>query len=165
MRRFLAVGAVAIGVMLLQSGAANAARPSDRAQIESLYGRFANAFRRADVDGIMSLYVHNNSLFVFDVTTPMEHVGWDNYRTDRRNFFLEMKPPIGFRILEFHVDVNGNTAYTRSIQQTTAPMAHGGTLRMRARVTDVLRKINGRWLIVEEHASVPVDLPTGAAVF
>jgi ketosteroid isomerase-like protein len=29
------------------------------------------------------------------------------------------------------------------------------------RVTDVYRKINGTWLIVHEHVSVPVDLDTG----
>jgi ketosteroid isomerase-like protein len=28
-------------------------------------------------------------------------------------------------------------------------------------VTDVLQKTNGRWLIIHEHASVPVDLATG----
>jgi ketosteroid isomerase-like protein len=31
------------------------------------------------------------------------------------------------------------------------------------RVTDVLRKAKGKWLIVHEHVSVPVDLATGKA--
>jgi hypothetical protein len=31
------------------------------------------------------------------------------------------------------------------------------------RVTDVLRKVNGKWLIVQEHVSVPVDLATAKA--
>jgi len=29
------------------------------------------------------------------------------------------------------------------------------------RVTDVYRKIDGKWLIVHEHVSVPVDIKTG----
>jgi hypothetical protein len=29
-----------------------------------------------------------------------------------------------------------------------------------ARTTDVYRKMNGKWFIVEEHNSVPVDLET-----
>jgi ketosteroid isomerase-like protein len=29
------------------------------------------------------------------------------------------------------------------------------------RITDVYRKIGGKWLIVLEHVSVPVDLATG----
>jgi hypothetical protein len=31
------------------------------------------------------------------------------------------------------------------------------------RVTDGYRKINGKWLITQEHVSVPVDLETGKA--
>jgi hypothetical protein len=30
-------------------------------------------------------------------------------------------------------------------------------------VTDVYRKIKGKWLIVQEHVSFPVDLATGKA--
>ena len=32
---------------------------------------------------------------------------------------------------------------------------------MTVRVTDVYKKINGNWLAVHEHVSVPVDLDTG----
>ncbi|HZF40664.1 MAG TPA: nuclear transport factor 2 family protein [Blastocatellia bacterium] len=31
------------------------------------------------------------------------------------------------------------------------------------RITNVYRKINGKWLIVHEHSSCPVDLTTGQA--
>jgi ketosteroid isomerase-like protein len=31
---------------------------------------------------------------------------------------------------------------------------------MTVRVTDVYRRINGKWLVVHEHVSVPVDLNT-----
>ena len=33
------------------------------------------------------------------------------------------------------------------------------------RFTDVLRKMNGKWLIVHEHLSFPVDPETGKADF
>jgi ketosteroid isomerase-like protein len=32
---------------------------------------------------------------------------------------------------------------------------------MTVRVTDVYRKIGGRWLVVQEHVSVPIDLDHG----
>jgi ketosteroid isomerase-like protein len=34
---------------------------------------------------------------------------------------------------------------------------------MAFRLTDVLRKVKGKWLIVHEHVSVPVDVATGKA--
>ena len=137
---------------------------SDTPRIQALYDHFANAFRNCDVDGVMSFYVHDRSLFAFDLTPPSEHTGWDDYRNNRREFFLEMKPPIGFTINGLQIRTSGDVAYTHSVQQVNAPIVNGGSLRLRLRVTDVLRKIDGRWLIVEEHVSVPIDLATGAAV-
>ena len=39
----------------------------------------------------------------------------------------------------------------------------GNPIDMTLRLTDVLREINGKWLIVHEHVSVPVDVATGKA--
>jgi ketosteroid isomerase-like protein len=39
----------------------------------------------------------------------------------------------------------------------------GNPIDMTLRLTDVLRKIKGKWLIVHEHVSVPVDVATGKA--
>jgi ketosteroid isomerase-like protein len=39
----------------------------------------------------------------------------------------------------------------------------GNPIDVNIRVTDVLRKAKGKWLIVHEHVSVPVDLATGKA--
>ena len=37
----------------------------------------------------------------------------------------------------------------------------GQPIDLTVRVTDVYRKIKGKWLVVHEHVSVPVDLNTG----
>jgi ketosteroid isomerase-like protein len=37
----------------------------------------------------------------------------------------------------------------------------GKKLDMTLRVTDVYQRIRGRWLVIHEHVSVPVDLDTG----
>jgi ketosteroid isomerase-like protein len=54
----------------------------------------------------------------------------------------------------------GAVAYSHSIQQTQLTRKDGSKLDVVARVTDVYRNMGGRWLIVEEHVSVPVDLDT-----
>ena len=40
----------------------------------------------------------------------------------------------------------------------------GTPIDMTVRVTDVYRKIDGKWLIVQEHVSVPIDFSTGKPV-
>ncbi|HXB83058.1 MAG TPA: nuclear transport factor 2 family protein [Candidatus Acidoferrum sp.] len=56
------------------------------------------------------------------------------------------------------VTISGDVAYTLSIQSFSGNM--GNLHAMAVRVTDVLRKIDGKWLIVQEHVSVPVDFTT-----
>jgi ketosteroid isomerase-like protein len=152
----LLVFAVAIGVAATATRADT--QPSDGAAINSLYQQFAADFRHKDANAIMSLYIHDNTLFVFDVTTPREHVGWESYQADWKQTFDSIKGVPGFSISELSVTISGDVAYARSIQTITGNMGKLHTLSVR--VTDVLRKVNGKWLIVQEHVSVPINFAT-----
>ena len=54
-----------------------------------------------------------------------------------------------------------NLAYSHSIQHVAGTDKQGKKLDLTVRVTDVYKKVRGRWHIVHEHVSVPVDLETG----
>jgi uncharacterized protein (TIGR02246 family) len=136
--------------------------PSDKAQIEALERSFAAAFNAKDVNRIMSCYARQG-LFVFDVTPPRQHVGWDDYKKDWEGLMGSMKGPLKFELADLDVTVVGPVAYGHSVQSlhTTAP--DGAKSDMVVRVTDVYRKQGGKWRIVQEHVSMPVDLDTGKA--
>jgi uncharacterized protein (TIGR02246 family) len=134
------------------------AQSDDDAAISALYQQFATAFRHKDLNGIMAPYVDDNTLFVFDVGTPREHVGWDAYRADWKGFLASIKGNPTFSISELSVTVSGDVAYTHSIQTFTGNM--GNLHGVAVRVSDVLRKINGKWVIVQEHVSVPINFTT-----
>lgn len=143
--------------------AADAATSRDKAAIEALEARFAAAFNARDVDAIMRVYAPGSSLFVFDVTPPRQHVGWADYKTDWVDTFKAMPPVFHFSISELTVTVVGPVAYGHSIQSEVFTRKNGSKGSVVVRVTDVYRKIDGRWLIVQEHVSVPVDVVTGKA--
>lgn len=143
--------------------AATAGASRDRAAIEALEAHFAAAFNARDVNAIMSLYEPGPNLFVFDVTPPRQHVGWDDYRADWVATFKASPPEFHFSISDLSVTVVGPVAYGHSIQSETFTRANGSAGGFVVRVTDVYRKLHGRWLIVQEHVSVPVDLDTGKA--
>ena len=90
------------------------AQSDDNAQINAIYQQFGTALRHKDVNAIMSLYVRGNTLFVFDVSTPREHVGWQSYYDDWKGFFASVKGGLTFNISELNVTVSGDVAYTRS---------------------------------------------------
>ena len=164
MKRSVSLAGVLIGVALaIALPGRSPAAGNDRAQIMMLYTNFAVAFERKDLDGVMASYVRDNSLFVFDASPPREFDGWASYRADYKGFFDLCKGPLREKISEVGVTVYGDVAYSHVIAEISGSLKKGGTFDAVLRVTDVLRKLNGKWVIVQEHLSVPVDLFTGKA--
>lgn len=157
------VVAAACGIILgavFQPGMA-AAQTGDEAQIRAVEDQFAAAFKAKDIDAIMKVYVPDESLFVFDVVPPRQYVGATAYRNDWAEFFKTLDGTPNFEITELAITVDGNLAFSHSIQHVAGKKPTGEPLDLTVRVTDAYRKIDGKWLIVHEHVSVPVDLDTG----
>jgi len=138
-----------------------AAPGGDRAQIEALYKTFAEAFNKKNVDEIMSIYANNGTLFVFDVIPPRQYPSWAAYRKDWVDLFKGYKTgKVSVSDLSITVDSDGNSAWTHYIVPGTFVGPNGSKQTFVVRSTDVLQRINGKWLIVQEHNSIPVDLIT-----
>jgi uncharacterized protein (TIGR02246 family) len=151
----LAVGAS------LASASALAQPKTDEAAIRALEAKFAAAVSAKSVDAIMKVYAPD--VFVFDVTPPRQYVGAKAYRQDWTGFMAGFKGPVKFDVSDLSVGVAGTMAWSHSIQHVSGTDPNGKPSDVTVRVTDVYRKIGGRWLIVHEHVSVPVDLATGKA--
>jgi ketosteroid isomerase-like protein len=140
------------------SGAMRAQAPSkDKLEIRKLEVRFALAISTKNVDAIMKEYVPGNELFVFDVGVPRQHVGWDDYKKDWLGFVAMFQGPIQFSSSDLSITSDGKIAYGHSIQHVSGTGTDGSAIDFTVRVTDVYRKIDGKWLIVQEHVSVPLD--------
>jgi ketosteroid isomerase-like protein len=92
-------------------------------------------------------------------------VGWDAYKKDWDDLFAALPGPMTNAISDLNITVVGPVAYTHLISDGTATDKDGKQMHLVARTTDVLRKEKGKWLIVQEHNSFPVDLNTGQADF
>jgi ketosteroid isomerase-like protein len=136
--------------------------PSDHAQIVALEKRYLAAFNKADVAAVMANYAPGAGLFVFDVTPPRQHVGWEDYKKDWEALFKAF-PRATTTMSDLDVTVVGPVAYGHNIESTDFTTANGAKRTIVVRVSDVYRKIGGRWKIVQEHVSVPVDLDSGKA--
>jgi len=136
---------------------------NDEAQIRTAYQHFIEAFNRKNVPTIMSFYVRGSDLFVFDVTPPRQHIGWEDYKKDWEDLFAAFPGPLHQEITDLSVAVDGKVAYSHCIVSGFFTRRDGSKLTVAVRTTDVLRKLNGTWLIVQEHVSVPVDIDAGKA--
>ena len=116
-----------------------------------------------NLDAIMSNYLRSGKLFVFDVYPPRAYIGYDAFRKDWHDFLEAFKGPITYEMLDMDVDTDGTLGYVHVIEHIAGTNSEGQSVEINMRVTELYRKINGKWLIEHEHASVPVDLKTGMA--
>lgn len=153
-------------IMALTSATAwFAVAADDEAAIRALEDRFTAAFNAGDVDAMMKNYTPDKSLVVFDVVPPRQHLGADEYRKAWVGFFASFKDTPTISITDLGITVDGNLAFSHSIQHVMGTDKHGRLVDRTVRVTDGYRKVGGDWLIVLEHISVPVDLTTSKPDF
>ena len=151
------------GLMVIALGTIPSVRAAsdDAAQIQSLESKLASAAEARDLDAIMKAYIPDETLFVFDVIPPRQYVGAKAFRKDWADFLGSTKGPLKFTVSDVDATVVGAVAYGHSIQRIVGTGLKGESMDLTTRVTDVYRKIDGNWVIVQEHISVPVDLDTG----
>jgi uncharacterized protein (TIGR02246 family) len=156
--RTVCISAFAVMAGITPSGVQ--AAPADEAAVKALEARFTAAFNAKDVDAIMKVYVPDESLVVFDVTPPRQYVGAKAYRKDWEDFFATFKGPAKLELTDVSITADTTLGFGHSIQHVTGTNTKGQPIDFTVRVTDGYRKINGNWLIVHEHGSIPVDLDT-----
>jgi uncharacterized protein (TIGR02246 family) len=153
------VGVILAALSIVAFG--SPARADAGADIRALEERFVAAFKAKDVDAIMKVYAPDQTLVVFDVVPPRQYVGAAAYRKDWQTFFGSFDGPITVELTDLDVAADRNLAYSHSIQHVAGTDKQGKKLDLTVRVTDVYKKARGRWLIIHEHVSVPVDLDAG----
>ena len=129
--------------------------------IRALEERFVAALKTKDLDAIMKVYAPDQTLVVFDVVPPRQYVGAAAYRKDWQTFLDSFAGPVTVELTDLDVAADRNLAYSHSIQRVAGTDKQGKKLDLTVRVTDVYKKARGRWLIIHEHVSVPVDLDAG----
>jgi uncharacterized protein (TIGR02246 family) len=157
----LKVGATAILLTLSVMVFGARAWADAPADIRALEDRFVAALKAKDVDTIMKVYAPDQTLVVFDVVPPRQYVGAAAYRKDWQTFLGSFDGPITVELTDLNVVADRNLAYSHSIQHVAGTDKQGKKLDLTVRVTDVYKKARGRWQIIHEHVSVPVDLETG----
>jgi uncharacterized protein (TIGR02246 family) len=163
MQKLVYLGAAILVLLGITAGAfhmsAQAKSADDKAAIQALYDEYNDAFQKKDVNRIMAVYAPD--VFVFDVIPPRQYPTWDAYKKDWEDLFVQFPGPVTNSISELNITVVGSVAYDRYISDGTVTAKDGSKAHLVIRSTDVLKKSNGKWQIVQEHNSVPVDLATG----
>jgi ketosteroid isomerase-like protein len=158
MRKFVScIFATAMMTVSLAYALPGHAQSKDEQEIRALQARMATAVSARDLDAVMKEYVPGNELFVFDSDLPRQHIGWESYRADWK-LFLDSTTDVKAVVEDLGITVGGSTAYSHNLEHLVwTRKSDGSKGEQLMSVTDGYRKIGGRWLIVLEHWSLPVE--------
>ena len=131
----------------------------DEGEIRQVWDRWAKAFRAHDINGIMSIYAPE--VMAYDIVPPLQYAGKEAYRKDYEEFIAQYDGPIDTEFRNPIIVAGKEVAFIYSLERISGTLKNGQKSEVWVRATSGLRKINGRWLIVHDHISVPVNLETG----
>jgi ketosteroid isomerase-like protein len=152
-------GALALFVFVRQPGA----KESDEAEIRAMEAATIKAFAAKDMDNALAAYLQDETLFVFDAIPPRQYVGIKAWRADNEAFVGMFQGPLKAEMSDLSVTTNGKLGFGHNIQRFSGTDKNGKPINITFRVSDGYKKINGKWVIVEEHISFPVDIASGKA--
>ena len=123
------------------------------------------ALNAKDIDGVMSLFAPN--LVSFDIAPQfgaLRYFGAENKRRAWQEAFATFSGPFAYELHDLNVTTEGELAFVHSLNHLNATLASAQITEMWLRWTACLRRIDGEWVVVHDHVSVPADLEHGRAV-
>ena len=129
-----------------------------RAQIDVLI----NAIRAKDIIGVMSVFAPE--VVSFDFGPPLQHGGGEVFLKRWQELFELYQSTIEYELIDLSITVDDNVAFSHSLNKMGGTLKNGQKSERWLRWTACYFKLNGTWLIVHEHVSVPSNIKSGKAM-
>jgi uncharacterized protein (TIGR02246 family) len=131
-----------------------AGQANGEARVRELIADWAAAVHAKDVDRVASRYAAD--VVSFDLAPPLQYVGREALRKSLAAWFSTFEGPIGYEVRDLTITAGDDVAFCRSLNRMTGKRTDGAQTDVWVRATVGCRKIDGRWMIAHEHASVPL---------
>jgi uncharacterized protein (TIGR02246 family) len=123
---------------------------------QALQDAFMAALRANDVQGLADCYTSNAVNFPVGALVG---TGPESVIESWSGFFAAYKV-VDARLSDTHMEIHGDTAVAWGLFTIMAEPAEGGdAIEMKGRYMDVARNMDGTWLYVADHASMPLPAP------
>jgi len=103
-------------------------------------------------------------IVAFNVLPPLHTRGNAAVEEATRAWFDAYASEIGYEVRDLQVTSDGDVGFCSFLYHVTGTLKAGGEVDMWVRATLGCRRIDGRWLIVHDHESIPFQAATGQAL-
>ena len=132
------------------------------ADIRRRIDELVEAVRAADLERVMSIYAPD--LVTFDIVPPLAKVGAEGKRKNWIDVFATYQRPLDYEIRDLSITLGDDVAFGYSLNRISGALKNGNKVEQWLRWTVCFHKLDGIWLIVHDHVSVPTDFATGRAL-
>src|SRR5262245_1531768 len=131
------------------------ANRSDEEQIRDLLESWAANTRQGRQDAVLAN--HATDVLIFDVLPPIKYESAAAYRASWDQWQPETVGPSRFDLQDLTVTAGHDVGFAHGLIQCGGTLESGRTFEDLVRATFCLRKVGGRWLVVHQHISMPVQ--------
>jgi uncharacterized protein (TIGR02246 family) len=130
-------------------------------EVAAVLEEYRDAVHAKDVDRFVAIFA--DDVRVFDMWGTWSHNGIDSWREMAEGWFGSLgNELVRVEFDDVQTTVGDDVAVLSAFVTFTGLSADGDELRsLNNRLTWGLRKTDGRWKVVHEHTSAPVEMATG----
>jgi ketosteroid isomerase-like protein len=143
----------------------SAANSSAVAQIQQKVDGFRHSVLTMSMPGMANYYWNSPDVVVFDVVPPLRYVGWDSFRQDWQGFFDSFEKISVYDWTDVHIEAEGDMGWMRALVHMVGTFKDGKSIDMAFRDTAIFERKGGKWVVVHDHGSVPIEFETQKAIF
>jgi len=132
---------------------------AEKANIRTVLDQYAEAWKSSNIDHFSKIFSPDVDMVIFD--SQKRYVGWEAWKERLQNSFdLINDVNVTFKDYSIKVHRSGTIAWLSSLEDATWISQEQPDEVKGMRVTWVLEKIEGKWVIVQGHWSVSEEEET-----
>jgi uncharacterized protein (TIGR02246 family) len=128
---------------------------AEKSKISSVCDKYSDAWATEDIEKFSALFAHADELVIFDGSST--YIGWDTWKNRLVTSFPAAKDvKVSFRDQKIQINSTGDAAFLTATEDVTY-VENGKPFSFKGmRLTWILVKMDGMWVIIHGHWSVPV---------
>ena len=134
---------------------------AEKANVQAVLDNYAKAWETSDFELFSNVFSHDFDLVIFSAVPSKSLVGWEAFQEDVQKTFADSEGvEIGFRDVAIKVHSFGDLAWVTCHEDWKLMHQDELVSDEGARMTWILEKRNGRWVVVHAHWSLPQEEDT-----
>jgi len=126
---------------------------AEKANVQTVFDQYAEAWKAQNIDLFSEIFSHYADMVIFDTQTRYD--GWEAWQERLQNSFgLIENVNVTFREYSIKIHPSGTIAWLSAFEDATWTSEGQPNEVTGMRITWILEKIEGKWVIVEGHWSV-----------